>query len=536
MILEGLKLLEAIYNKWGSKYVTGEENPPKPGLICFNNLIPALEMLHKHIDNKSKIVVHCDVDMDGIGSGYILKRFISQLSPTAPRFVINREKVHGIKKHQIPILSKSGIDLLIIVDSSSNEVNIFKEMNCDVLVIDHHEILHSDTIGRTSDGLHNFIIVNNMLGNSDSLIVNEWLKKINPEASYEYIDYHGEPQMSCGLVIYELLRSYCLAYRQGSILEDMGLYQWAGVTLFTDAISLINDRNQWYITNTVHSMYTEPTLLAMIQAINSYNHRLTKSIINYSLAPTINKAIRAGASGDALSIVLNEPSRITELSKYRSNQEAAIAEGVKDVQVYDSFVLKDLTGTGIMPSYCGVIASKLVDEYGKNAVVYITSGDRYQGSFRGRQSQANYRLRFEQYNPENYAQGHAQAFGVAGLIENLTSTMSALTEVESEVSSKRYLTMGDIPDSEKGQYHIDDFEGFKRASGLMMIGNGNSKVSSDEQIIISVPSSLASLIEIKGKLYLYNILGLKCKAFNPITPGMINLYAETTDACDFYIK
>jgi len=42
--------------------------------------------------------------------------------------------------------------------------------------------------------------------------------------------------MSCGLTSYELYRLYSVAYKLGPMLENMMLYQWSAVTLFTDAI------------------------------------------------------------------------------------------------------------------------------------------------------------------------------------------------------------------------------------------------------------------------------------------------------------
>lgn len=532
-------MFEALYDRWHSDYVMGIEAPPKPGLLYFINTEKAIEMLYRHINGGSRIIVHCDVDMDGIGCGYILKRFITSLSQQKPSFVINKEKQHGIKEHQVPILNRSKPDLLIIVDSSSNEVDTFRKMDCDILVIDHHEINHSNFSGNTFDEQHEFVIVNNVVDNSNISNMHNWLfandiKQNNGLATLT--EYQADSRMSCGLVLYELLRVYCAVYNLPKLLDNLGLYQWAGVTLFTDAIPLLSDRNQWYIQSTVHNTYTEPTLLSLVTNINKFNHRLTKSIINYSLAPMINKAIRAGASSEALSIVLNNPSNIGNLAKYRENQEKAIEIGTDNVIEHSSFVTRDLTDTGVSPNYCGVIASKLVDEYGKNAIVYVVNNGVCQGSFRGRQGDVDYREQFEKAFDGNFAQGHKQAFGIKVSSDKLDLTMESLSTIERDFESKRYLTAGDLPDSEKGTYHIDDFNAFKRSGGLMMLSNGNSNVASDEQIVISVPSSLAALDGNTGKLFIYNVLGLKCKAFAQVTPGIINLYAETTDTCEVYIK
>lgn len=529
-------MFEALYDKWGSKVVTGEETVKMPPMLVFYNTVEALEMLNRHIKNKSRIVVHCDVDMDGIGCGYIVKRFLSQLTSEMQSYVINKEKEHGVKERHIDFFNQNKPDLAIIVDSSSNELEVFKQFNCDILVIDHHEISHSELSGKTNDGEHSFIIVNNMIDNLDIGGINEWLRIKNPSTSITIQPYIADSRMSCGLVVYELLRVYSEAYMTGPILENTMLYQWVGVTLFTDAIQLTPDRNQWYIMNTVHSMDTEPTLKTLIHSLNRYNITLSKSNINYSLAPTINKAIRAGASGEALKTVLNQPSNISELAEYKVAQEHAIEIGTQGIVEMGSYVTKDITNLGILPSYCGVIASKLCDEHGKNTVVYRVIDGVAQGSFRGRLKDTDYRKIFDEYSPTSSGEGHKQAFGFKASVEELPDIMNKLTTVEQGYNTQSYLTAGNIHDSLKGKYHIDDIEAFKKAGGIMLLSVGNSKVSSEEQIMISVPSSLASLVEKNGKLFYYNVLGLKCKAFKEIEPGMVNIYAEYSNTIDLFIK
>ena len=138
--------------KWGNKEVTGEERPEKPGFANFINSHKFVTMLNKHIALKSMIAIHCDVDVDGIGTGYILGRFIQQLTNQRPIYIINRDKEHGISQRHVDYFKGRGLGLMIIVDSSSNELDVIKGFDCDVLVIDHHEISHTELCGKTNDG------------------------------------------------------------------------------------------------------------------------------------------------------------------------------------------------------------------------------------------------------------------------------------------------------------------------------------------------------------------------------------------------
>lgn len=526
-------VLDVLYNKWGSDgVVTGENQPETPPLAGFINTIPALEMLNHHLTKRSKIAVHCDVDMDGIGTGYIVKQFIGGLTTTPQLYVINTDKIHGVQEKHNRFFSINPVDLLIIVDSSSSDIDIIKNFNCDVLVVDHHNVAHSEFIGNTVDG-HKFVIVNNTISNNNAQEITNWLggkstAKLNPIQPYE-----ADSHMSCGLVIYELFRIYELGYMTGTILENKMLYQWAGVTLFTDAIYLNTPRNQWYINKTIHTTDVEPTLMSLITNLSKWNTKLTKSVIGYSLAPTINRAIRAGASAEALNVVMSEPGRVGELQRYRDIQDASIASGVAGAREQGSYVHCDITNLGIHRNYCGVIAGKLVDLYGKNAITYIVDGGLAEGSFRGRDNQARY---LDHFSSKAWAQGHDTAFGFKAPVTQLDDIMNGMTMLENTRGTRPYFTAGSMPEHSKGEYHLDDLVEFKKEGGLWRLSLGNSSVSSDEQIVITIHSSNISLKEVVGKLYIYDVLGMECKAFSEVQSEYVNVYAEFGKTIELYIK
>lgn len=530
-------MLEAIYNKWKSKTITGEQPAVQQPIVAFKNSGMGLELLHKHLDRKSRVAIHCDVDMDGIGSGYIMRRFAQNFLNLDPILLINKGKKHGVHAKHIEFFNKYPIDLLIILDSSSNELNIIKELNCDVLVIDHHEVDHTEYYGKTSKGT-DYVIVNNTLDNLDISKDKEWIIRNNPNTSINLEGYNATSDMSCGVTLYELLRLYQETYNTGNLLENLYLYQWAGITLFTDAIQLANERNQWFVENTVHSRYVEPTLAILIKNLNRFTVIPDKSFINYTLAPTFNKAIRANANLDALNIVMFSPDKVAELSKYKELQDIAIAEGMKLVCESDTYCKVDISNTEISINYSGVISGKVVDEYKKNTITYrVDSNNRAKGSFRGRSMTTDYRTFFTNYSDSTIAQGHKGAFGFEANVEDLDNIMSGLAQIEENESfGKLYLTAGNLRPEEHGEYHIDDIEQFKRQGGLMMLAIGNSKVSSNEQIMISVSSKEATLVEKRGQLFIYNILGLECKAFKEIEEGIINIYAEFSKTIEFYVK
>lgn len=539
-----------LLEKWKYKTVFGEEKAEKPSYCVFNNTSKALEMLNKHIFNNSKMVLDTDVDVDGVGTTYIMKKALNSLGATNQMLLINQEKVHGIQQKHVDYFNKNKIDLLIITDSSSNEIELIKQFNCDVLCIDHHELLHRDLDGKCLDGVHEYVIVNNTIDNINQKVDNLWLQSKNISAFKNLEEYKGCPDMSCGLVVYELLRLYCECFANPKLIENLMLYQWAGITLFTDAICTLNNRNQWYLDNTVFSQNTEASLKIMMNTINKFKASLDKSYIQYSFAPLINKAIRAGKSSDAADKVINHPGNIMDLQCYNEMQTEAIDKATK-VQVRDQFgnitvgprlfntetIMLDISKLGIHPNYAGVIASRLCGDNNKNAAVFIRLEDgTCKGSFRGKYGFADYRKYFADYSDDIYAQGHPPAFGFKLREEQLTEIMNNIKNIEPSGDVKPFITLGNMTADEYGEYHITDINEFKRLGYIWKIATGNSKVASNDEIVIVVKACDVVLKTIKGKLFYYDVLGLECKAFNRLSGNYFDIYIEYTNEINMYIR
>ena len=566
---------DVLLDKWKTPDITGDIEIEKPSLCIFNNTKLAIEMLNKHMTLKSKIGLHIDVDVDGIGSGYILSRFLYCHRVNDLVHMINKGKVHGIQdKHVNYVNNNSDIRLMIISDSSCNEIDLIKQFNCDVLVVDHHEILHNDLHGKCNDGIHEYVIVNNILENTnfDNDIL--WLKQRNTSAFNNIDKYTGDSKMSCGLVIYELLRVYCECFSTPNLMENLMLYQWAGVTLLTDAIQLKTPRNQWYMHMTVHNTNMEHSLKIMQELINRWKVTLDKTYINYSFAPIINKAIRADANKEALQTVIFEPDKITDLNKYKKNQDDAVnkviysnyeeiirlkskylnlgwteEETLHELRIkgyvtellprrFDTeSIMIDISSYNISPNYTGVIAGRLSGENNKNTACYIVDEDGMaKGSFRGRLIDTDYRKYFEKFSNDIYAQGHAGAFGFRCTIQQLRDIMNSINSIETETDTREYFSVGNMPPEEMGVFHIVSFSDFKKNMYLIRIANGNSKLTSADEVNIKVSARDVVLKEIKGKLFIYDVLGLECKAFKQLAGDYFKVYLEYTNELNAYIK
>ena len=540
-----------LLEKWKYADVFGQNECEKPGYLVFKNTAYALDLLKHHVDNNSKICLHTDVDVDGIGTTYIMKRALENMGNNKFVVLINKDKVHGIQKKHADYFNNNPIDLMLVTDSSCNEIEVIKQFTCDVLVIDHHDLSHNDLVGYCNDGVHRYVIVNNTIDNDNYEEDIKWLKSKNSTAFNNLEKYIGDSDMSCGLVVYEMLRLYCECFNNPKLLENLMLFQWVGVTLLTDVVNTINRRNQWYLDKTVFGMNMESSLKSMMHNLTSFKASLDKSYIQYTFAPTINKAIRAGQSQHALETVINKPYDIASLKGYGELQKQAVDKAIT-VETIDystetrtvlqrmfntPTIMLDISKLGISPNYSGVIASRLSGDNNKNAAVFtITDKGLCKGSFRGKHKNVNYRKYFADYSNDIYAQGHPGAFGFELTKEQLECIMNTIHTIEPVGMERPWLTLGNMNTDEYGVYHIDSLDDFKRQGYIWKIAVGNSKVTSKDEIVIRVKASDVVLKSTKGKIFIYDVLGLECKAFKPLSGEYFDIYIEYTNEINMYIR
>ena len=517
---------EVLENKFGDLYNTLVEigNLEEPELLSFKCQDKAIELLKKHIVNRSNVSLLADIDMDGIGSAYVVYEFLSSLGLSGCiKPVINKDKVHGLsEKHIDYINNKVKSDLFIIVDSSSSDINIIKQFNCDVLVLDHHKIDY-DRVGNISDE-------HLCSGNTSKgvyYIINNILSDLSPD-------------MSGCQVCYEFFRDMevNLGLSEKSILKSKLLYQIVGITLFSDAVKLNNLRNQWYIQSTLCNFEMNITLKTLMNNINKYNKYLTKTFIQFKLVPLFNKAIRAGYSSIALDIFLNKPSKINALLELGIDtiQKEVLNSNSENCSLYGNMVISNLGLTDTSTNYSGVIAQRLVDTFRKSSIAFRLSGDIYKGSFRGL-----YSLDYNKALVDSGIKcaGHSSAFGIEFTKESFPVIQSVVDKLESNIDNYKdaFISI----DCSGGEIELTkkEFDDLKSVGGLWDISKINKNISSYEQLLIKIPKELLDLdtnAKISDKFKVYKFYGIRSVSFDSYLTDYVKLYCEYTDGIDIFIR
>lgn len=105
----------------------------------LDNIDKASDCLIKHLENKNKIFVQVDSDVDGYTSSSIIINYIKKICPKANiHYRIQDGKEHGIFIDTIP----DDVDLVIIPDAGSSQFEEHETLNKrgkEIIVIDHHE-------------------------------------------------------------------------------------------------------------------------------------------------------------------------------------------------------------------------------------------------------------------------------------------------------------------------------------------------------------------------------------------------------------
>jgi single-stranded-DNA-specific exonuclease len=112
----------------------------------IKNLTKAADRIRKAVEDKERIILYGDADMDGVSSVIILDEAIRSLGGSVAEYYFpDREKEgYGVNKPALDYLKKHAPALLVTMDlgiSNFEEMPIAKKLGFDIVIIDHHKVL-----------------------------------------------------------------------------------------------------------------------------------------------------------------------------------------------------------------------------------------------------------------------------------------------------------------------------------------------------------------------------------------------------------
>lgn len=307
-----------------------------------------------------------------------------------------RSEGHGIQHDDIPL----DTDLLIVLDSSSNEVDECKRLSkdMDIIIIDHHSVD----------------------------IDNPYAILVNPQQ--EGCEY---PNKSISASLLALKFVEVLDYHYKKI--DIHIYSdLAGLSLLSDVMDMRELENRFFVSQTLKHQFN-PALAAMLQVQRLNPAKLTATDLDFKVIPLINTLTRMDEIDKALVMMTTtDYSLVKKMVRYavRKNEER------KEIQQNLLLKYKPLIQDGkfavviskeASKNFNGVVAGKIAEEKKKPCLILKDMGDRYAGSFR---SYAGFNmLEFLQECPYvDMAAGHSGAGGVQISVDNYNKFLQYVDE------------------------------------------------------------------------------------------------------------
>ncbi len=325
----------------------------------------AAARIRKAIDEKEKILIYGDYDVDGITSVAVLYLYFKSKGIIADYYIPERiNEGYGLNKQAIEKFSKSGIKLIITVDSgitAFDEVKFAKECGIDVVVTDHHEC--HETL-------------------PDACAV------VNPhrnDSKYPFCELAGVGvvfKLVCALEknknIRDLCSKYCDIVALGTVADVMPVTGENRIIVKT-GLDKIEKSSNFGLNALIESS---------ISVKKTYQtKRITSSSIGYIIAPRINAAGRIGDVNKAIKLLITEnPQEAENIADYlcalnRERQlvenlifEQAVSQIENDKSYADDKILV-LTSDTWHIGVIGIVASKITEKYGLPSILISFDGD-----------------------------------------------------------------------------------------------------------------------------------------------------------------
>lgn len=356
----------------------------------------AVNRIIKAIDNKEKIIIYGDYDVDGITSIAVLKQFFADRGIEVDYHIPNRlDEGYGLNKETIEKIHNNGYTLMITVDcgiSGIEEIEYANLLGIETIITDHHEPL---------DELPNAVAV------IDAKIKNN---------KYPFNQLAGVG------VVFKLIQ----ALSKKLNLDDKEYLKYLDLVCIgtiSDIVPLVNENR--VIAKLGLKLVEVTKNIGLKTLLKSAGYMKINSMsISFGVAPRINACGRMGHAEEALKLFLtqdkNEAEKLTEtLNNYNKErqdiekniyEEAINAIEIGDIKDRNSIVLG---GDGWHHGVIGIVASKITDMYFKPTILICFEGDEGKGSGR---SIMGFDLHKALCSTSEYLEkygGHSMAVGVS---------------------------------------------------------------------------------------------------------------------------
>ena len=325
----------------------------------------AVQRIIKAIENKEKVIIYGDYDVDGITSISVLKKFLDERGLDVGYFIPNRlHEGYGLNKDKIRGIVEQKYTLMITVDcgiSGLEEVELANKLGLEIIITDHHEPL---------DELPKALAV------------------IDPKIETNQYPFN---QLAGVGVVFKLIQAISMKLELDEK-EYLKYLDLVCVGTISDIVPLVDENRIIAKLGLKLVEVTKNIGLKTLLKSAAYQN-IDSNTVSFGIAPRVNACGRMGHETEALQLFLTEDEKEAEeltekLNMYNKQRQDTEKEIVKEAlekieneesKNSNTIVLGDERWHhGVI----GIVASKITDMYFKPTVLICYEGEEGRGSGR----------------------------------------------------------------------------------------------------------------------------------------------------------
>jgi single-stranded-DNA-specific exonuclease len=340
--------------------------------LLMTGMKAAVERLEAAIERKEGILVYGDYDVDGTTAVVILKAAIELCGGTADFHVPHRiREGYDLRGDVIESAAAAGIRLVISVDSGTRAFTAAesaKRAGVDLIITDHH-------LPGPGGLPHAYAVVN----------------PNQPGCEYPCKSLCGA---GIAFKFAQALLARRLAHRDQTPLL-LSFLKIAAIATIADSVPL-HGENRVIASLGLNALRTavNPGLKALLELSRLDGRPLTSEEVAFRIAPRINAAGRMDIAADVIDLFTLKDStrareiaeRLDKLNSERQEEERRIVNAIEhrlteEAPLRDSYCIV-IDGEGWHRGVIGITATRVVERYGRPAIVISRDGDEAHGSGR----------------------------------------------------------------------------------------------------------------------------------------------------------
>lgn len=333
--------------------------------FLIRDMSVAADLINEAVDNGEKICIYGDYDCDGIMATVILCSYLSEIGADVSYYIPERSEGYGLNKNALKAVSEKGVALIITVDngiSALEEAEYVYELGMRLIVTDHHQ-------------------PGEMLPRAEAVV--------DPHRSDDTSPF----KFFCGAGVALKLIAALEGGDYTMPLEQFG--DLAAIATIADIVSLTGE-NRFIVSYGLNLIENtdRPSLIALKKVSGFEDKKIDSNSVAFGLAPRINASGRFGSPRTAAKLFFSEDYEeaeelAEELNRLNNERKEAEKDIMSEINVMidaDPMIIRQrvvfLCGKNWHHGVIGIVASKVLEQYGKPCFIASESDGEIRGSAR----------------------------------------------------------------------------------------------------------------------------------------------------------